>query len=139
MRCWWEICFHNQELTHECAGVRSIQENLSVMAQEIWFRADLQNIIEGLAFSLAQSQSFSGSAQVSSYHHGFLSALTSIAACLGIANLEVTAIDRSIETLGIGKHVSVSDSHQLIRQNPTPSVDQSWPSTEPIVCFPLSH
>lgn len=109
------------------------------MAQEIWFRSDIQNIIEGLALSLAQAQAFSGSAQTTSYHHGFLSALASIGSCLGISNLELTPSDRSIQTSRFGNHVAVSGPHLLSTQDQSASVDPDWPPEEPTTFIRLSR
>lgn len=90
------------------------------MAQEIWFRSDLKNIIEGLALALLQSQTLSGAPQAVCYQHGFLSALVSMGSCLGIANLDLSIVDPTLAAPDPGTRVTVSGPPRLVASNAPP-------------------
>jgi hypothetical protein len=95
------------------------------MAQELWFRSDLKHIIEGLALSFVHAQALSGAAQAVSYQHGFFSALLSVGSCLGIANLDLSVADRSLDL-----QVTVSGPAVLVGEDPHSLLSQGGNSTE---------
>lgn len=103
------------------------------MAQELWFRSDLKHIIEGLALSFVHAQALSGAAQAVSYQHGFLSALLSVGSCLGIANLDLSAVDRSLDL-----QVIVSGPAALAAEDAHSFLSQSCESTEHLMLLQRS-